>query len=40
EDSEWTGPQSNQLVFIGRNLDTDTIQQLLEDCLVPVSLPV
>ncbi|MEO1397007.1 MAG: GTP-binding protein [Cyanobacteria bacterium J06634_5] len=40
EDSEWSGPQGNQLVFIGRNLDKDMIQQLLEDCLVAVSLPV
>jgi len=40
EDSEWSGPQGNQLVFIGQNLDKGTIEQLLEDCLAPVSLPV
>ncbi|MGD1863979.1 MAG: CobW family GTP-binding protein [Phormidesmis sp.] len=40
EDSEWSGPQSNQLVFIGQNIDKDAITQLLEDCLAPVSVPV
>ncbi|MEL6553098.1 MAG: GTP-binding protein [Cyanobacteria bacterium J06621_11] len=40
EDSEWSGPQRNQLVFIGQDLDEGAIAQLLEDCLVPVSLPV
>ena len=40
EDSEWSGPQSNQLVFIGQDLDKEAITQLLENCLAPVSLPV
>ena len=40
EDSEWSGPQGNQLVFIGQGLDKDAIAQLLEDCLAPTSLPV
>ena len=40
EDSEWSGPRSNQLVFIGQGLDQDTMQQLLEDCVAPISSPV
>ncbi|MBF2021418.1 MAG: GTP-binding protein [Hydrococcus sp. C42_A2020_068] len=30
----WTGLPSNQLVFIGRHLDTDKIRHSLNDCLV------
>jgi len=40
EDSEWSGPQGNQLVFIGQGLDKGAIARLLEDCLAPVPLPV
>lgn len=36
EDDEWSGPRGNQLVFIGRDLDKDAIQQLLENCIAPV----
>lgn len=39
EDDEWSGPRGNQLVFIGRDLDKDVIQQLLENCIAPVLLP-
>lgn len=39
EDDEWSGPRGNQLVFIGRDLDKDVIQQLLENCIAPVFLP-
>ncbi|NEP40837.1 MAG: GTP-binding protein [Okeania sp. SIO2H7] len=36
---EWPDKPSNQLVFIGRNLDTDKIRQQLNDCLVaPVAV--
>jgi len=31
--SEWSSPPSNQLVLIGRNLDTTQLQQQLTDCL-------
>ena len=30
----WTGSPANELVFIGRHLDTDRIRQQLNDCLV------
>ncbi|MBE9064164.1 GTP-binding protein [cf. Phormidesmis sp. LEGE 11477] len=40
EEGRWPGARSNQLVFIGRNLDQDVIQQMLEDCVAPVSSPV
>lgn len=33
EDNAWNTPPSNQLVFIGRHLDTDDLNQKLEDCL-------
>lgn len=39
DDDEWSGPRGNQLVFIGRDLDKDAIQQLLENCIAPVLLP-
>lgn len=39
EDSEWSGPRGNQLVFIGRDLDAEAITQMLEDCVAPVALP-
>ncbi|MEN9520706.1 MAG: hypothetical protein RLZZ381_3294 [Cyanobacteriota bacterium] len=29
----WSTPPANQLVFIGRHLDTDTLRQQLNDCL-------
>ena len=29
----WSNPPSNQLVFIGRHLDTDKLRQQLNDCL-------
>ncbi|MEM9089441.1 MAG: GTP-binding protein [Cyanobacteria bacterium P01_F01_bin.53] len=40
EDSEWSGPRGNQLVFIGQGLDEAAITQMLEDCVAPVALPV
>jgi G3E family GTPase len=33
----WKSAPSNQLVFIGRHLDTDKIRQQLNDCLVSVA---
>ena len=33
QDSEWTGPQSNQLVCIGRNLDFKAIEEKLINCI-------
>ena len=40
EDSEWSGPRGNQLVFIGQGLDQAAITQMLEDCVAPVALSV
>jgi len=40
EDSEWSGPRGNQLVFIGKDLDQDAITQMLQDCVAPVALPI
>ena len=40
EDSEWSGPRGNQLVFIGRDLEEDAIKQMLEDCVVPMSASI
>ena len=40
EDSEWSGPRGNQLVFIGQGLDQAAIEQMLEDCVAPVALSV
>ena len=37
EDDEWNGEPSNQLVLIGQNLDTEKLQQQLEDCLSKTS---
>ncbi|MEL6602145.1 MAG: GTP-binding protein [Cyanobacteria bacterium J06614_10] len=37
EEDRWPGDRSNQLVLIGKDLDPDTLQQLLEDCVAPVS---
>lgn len=31
--SEWSSPSSNQLVFIGRNLNPTELQQQLTNCL-------
>ncbi|MFK8184248.1 MAG: GTP-binding protein [Phormidesmis sp.] len=36
EEDRWPGERQNQLVFIGRNLDQEMLQQLLEDCVVSV----
>jgi G3E family GTPase len=33
---EWQKPQSNQLVLIGRNLDTEQLRQQLDQCLEPL----
>ena len=33
EDSEWPGPQSNQLVCIGRNLDLKAMEEKLMNCI-------
>ena len=33
EDDEWKGEKKNQLVLIGQNLDRDTLQQQLENCV-------
>ncbi|MEO0844568.1 MAG: GTP-binding protein [Cyanobacteria bacterium J06643_5] len=30
---EWTSPPRNQLVFIGQNLDAQTIKSQLEKCV-------
>jgi G3E family GTPase len=40
EAEDWQDKPSNQLVFIGRNLDTDKIRQQLNDCLVAPVTPV
>ncbi|MEM9090955.1 MAG: GTP-binding protein [Cyanobacteria bacterium P01_F01_bin.53] len=40
EEDRWPGERSNQLVFIGRDLDQDAIQQMLEDCIATISSPV
>ncbi len=37
EDNAWNTPPSNQLVLIGRHLDTDDLNQKLEDCLAIVA---
>jgi G3E family GTPase len=36
DDTEWKGQRKNQLVFIGQNLDTETLLQQLHNC---VTLP-
>ncbi|MEM9163210.1 MAG: GTP-binding protein [Cyanobacteria bacterium P01_F01_bin.4] len=33
QDDHWSGPRSNQLVFIGRDFDETELQQRLQDCL-------
>ena len=33
EDSEWKTEKSNQVVFIGQNLDTQALKAMLENCL-------
>ncbi|MGG6270065.1 CobW family GTP-binding protein [Leptolyngbya sp. AN03gr2] len=35
---EWQKPPSNQLVLIGRNLDTEQLRQQLDQCLEPIHL--
>ncbi|MEL6261701.1 MAG: GTP-binding protein [Cyanobacteria bacterium J06626_6] len=39
EEDRWSGERSNQLVFIGKNINQGAIQQMLEDCVAPTSLP-
>ncbi|MBD1855560.1 GTP-binding protein, partial [Leptolyngbya sp. FACHB-1624] len=34
---EWQKSPSNQLVLIGRNLDTEQLRQQLDQCLEPIS---
>ncbi|MEL6470528.1 MAG: GTP-binding protein [Cyanobacteria bacterium J06623_4] len=40
EESRWPGDRRNQLVLIGKDLDPDTLQQLLEECVAPTSSKV
>jgi G3E family GTPase len=37
---EWQQPKSNQLVLIGRNLNTEQLRQQLDQCLEPLSSKV
>ncbi|MEM8602971.1 MAG: GTP-binding protein [Cyanobacteria bacterium P01_H01_bin.121] len=37
DDGEWTGPQRNQLVLIGQDLDHDQLREQLEQCLCMAS---
>lgn len=37
EDDEWKGEPKNQVVFIGQNLDLETLNQQLENCLADTS---
>lgn len=39
EEARWPGKHSNQLVFIGRNLDQEAIQQMLKDCVALAPAP-